>query len=80
MSKILNNNAKLELLQFDQDKELNCFKFREKKYQCSEITEVDYNHLYPCSVLPGILYGLVKVHEPVTDQRPYFRSILLKIS
>ena len=37
MYKMLNSNAKFEMLQFDHDKGTQfCFKFREKKYQCSE--------------------------------------------
>ena len=50
-----------------------------KKNQCSEITEVDYNYLYPCSSCPGI-YGLAKVQKPVTDQRPSLQPILWGIS
>ena len=52
MSKILNNNAKLEMLQFDHDKELNYILNLEKKNVLKElknkeeITEVDYNHVY----------------------------------
>ena len=36
MYKILNNNAKFEMLQIYHDKELNCLKFRVKNCQCSE--------------------------------------------
>ena len=54
MSKILNNNAKFEMLQFDHDKELNYILNLEKKIinvlkdlnNEEDITEVDYN---PCS-------------------------------
>ena len=72
MSKILNNNAKFEMLQFDHDKELNNILNLEKKNikvlkdlkNKDEITEADYNHLYPCGSRPGILYGMAKdIHE-----------------
>ena len=77
MCKILNNKAKFELLQFDHDQDLNFVLNLEKKsYQCSEITEV---HLYPCSSCPGI-YGLAKVHTPMTDQHASLRPIILAIS
>ena len=75
MSKILNNSAKFEMLQFDHGKELNYILNLEKKIinvlkdlnNKEEITEVDYNHLYPCGSRPGILYDMAKVHKPVTD-------------
>ena len=62
MSKVLNNNAKFEMIQFDHDKELNYVLNLEKKMinvlkylnNKGEITEVDYNHLYPCGSRPGI--------------------------
>ena len=62
MSKILNNNAKFEMLQFDHDKELNCILNLEKKNiyvlkdlkNKEEITEVDYIHQYPCGSRPCI--------------------------
>ena len=62
MSKILNNNAKFEMIQFDHDKELNYVLNLEKKMinvlkylnNKGEITEVDYNHLHPCGSRPGI--------------------------
>ena len=79
MSKILYNKTKFETLQFDQDKELNYVFIvlnLEKKIiivvenlnNKEEITEVDYNHPYPCGSYPGIVYGLAKVHKPVTDR------------
>ena len=64
MCKILNNNAKFELLQLDHG---------------SEITEIDYNHLYLCSSRPCIC-SLTKVHKPVTDHCSSLRPILLAIS
>ena len=75
MYEILNNNAKFEMLQFDHDKEFNYVLNLEKKIinvlkylnNKEEIIEVDYNHLYPCSSRPGILYGMAKEHQPVTD-------------
>ena len=74
MFQILNNNAKFEVLQFDHDEELNCFKFRENNSNVwkdlnnkEEITEVNYDYLNPCDSRPGKLYGLAKVHKPVTD-------------
>ena len=78
MYKILNNNAKFEMLQFDHDKEFNYVLNLEKKVinvlkdlnNKEEITEVDYNYLYPCGSRPGILYGTAKVHNPVTDRCP----------
>ena len=70
----------LNCFKSDHDKELNFVLNLEKKYyQCPEITEVDYNHLYPCSSRPGI-YGLTKVHKPVTDQHASLQLILLAIS
>ena len=83
MSKILNNNAKFEMLQFDQDKELNYILNLEKKIinvlkdlnNKEEITEVDYNH-QPWASRPGILYHMIKVHKPVTDRSPSLRLIL----
>ena len=75
MSKILSNNANFEILQFDHDEELNYVLNLEKKNinvlkdlnNKEKITEVDYNHLYPCDSRPDILYGLARVHKPVTD-------------
>ena len=72
MYKILNNNAKFEILQFDHDnyvlnlenKIINVLKDLSNK---EEITEFDYKHLYPCRPRPGILYGMAKMHKPVTD-------------
>ena len=83
MYKILNNNAKFEMLQFDHDKELNYVLNLEKKIinvlkdlnKKEEITEVDYIHLYPYGSRPGILYGMAKVHKPVVDRCPSFRPI-----
>ena len=45
-----------------------------------EITEADYNHLYLCDSCPGILYGMAKVHKPVTDRCPSFRPTLSAIN
>ena len=42
MYRILSNNIKFEMLQFDHNKELKDLNNKE------EITEVDDNHLYPC--------------------------------
>ena len=75
MSKILNNNGTFEMLQFDHDKEFSYILNFEKKIidflkdleNKEEITEVDYNHLHPCSSRPGILYGMAKVHKPVIN-------------
>ena len=75
MPKILNNNAKFEVLQFDHDKELNYILNLEKKIidvlkdlkNKEEIAEVDYNHLYLCGSCPGIFYGMAKVHKPVIN-------------
>ena len=64
MCKIINNNAKFELLQFDHG---------------SEIIEIDYNHLYLCNSRPWIC-SLTKVHKPVADHCSSLRSILLAIS
>ena len=76
------------MLQFDHDKELNYVLNLEKKIvnvlkdlnKKEEITEVDYNHLYPCGSRPGILYGMAKVHKPVADRCPSFRPILSAIN
>ena len=72
MSKILNNNARFEMLQFDHDKELNYFLNLEKKLvdvlKDLKNKEVDYNHLYPCSFNLDILYGIAKVNKPVINQ------------
>ena len=88
MPKTLNNNAKFEVLQFDHDKELNYILNLEKKIidvlkdlkNKEEITEVDYNHLYPCDSRPGILYGMAKVHKPVINRCSSFRPILSAIN
>ena len=88
VSKILNNNAKFEMLQFDHDKELNYILNLEKKIinvlkdlnNKEEITEVNYNHLHPCGSRPGILCGMAKVHKPVTDRCPSLRPILSAIN
>ena len=45
-----------------------------------EITEVDYNQLYPCGSRPDILHGLPKVHTPVIDRCPFLRPILSAIN
>ena len=63
-----------EILQFDHDKEFNYVLNLEKKIinvlkdlnNKEEIKEVDYSHLYSCSSHPSILYGMAKVHKPVT--------------
>ena len=88
MSKILNNNAKFQMLQFDHDKELNYILNLGKKIidvlkdlkNKEEITEVDYNHLYPCDSRPGILYGMAKVHKPVINRCSSLRPILSAIN
>ena len=91
MSKILYNKTKFETLQFDQDKELNYVFIvlnLEKKIiivmedlnNKEEITEVDYNHPYPCGSCPGIVYGLAKVHKPVADRCPSLPPILSAIN
>ena len=75
LSKFLNNITKFELLQSDHDKELNYILNLKKKIinfltdfnNKEKITEVDYNHLYACCSCSGILYGLAKVHKPLTD-------------
>ena len=45
-----------------------------------EITEVDYNHLYPCGSRHGIFHGLPKVHTPVIDRCPSLGPILSAIN
>ena len=83
MSKILNSNAKFQMLQFDDDKELSYIFNLEKKIinvpkdlkNKKGITEVDYNHLYPCGACSGILYGMAKVHKPVINRCPSLRPI-----
>ena len=69
MSKILNNNPKFQMLQFDHNKKLSYVLNLEKKKGVNvlkdlsnkeEITEVDYNHLCPCGSHPGILYCMAK--------------------
>ena len=45
-----------------------------------DVTEVDYSHLYPCGSRPGILYGMAKVHKPVTDRCPSLQPILPAIN
>ena len=89
MSKIFNNSAKFEILQFDHDhQELNYILNLEKKNinvlkdpnNKVEVTEVDYSHLYPCGSRPGILYGMAKVHKPVTDRCPSLQPILPAIN
>ena len=88
MSKILNSNAKFEMLQFDHDKELNYILNLKKKMinvlkdlnNKEEITEDDYNHLYHCGSCPGILYGMAKVHKPVTYRCPSLQPILSAIN
>ena len=72
------------MLQFDYDKELNYILNLEKEIinvlknfnNKEEITEVDSNQLYLCGSRPGILYGMAKVHKPVTDRCASFRPIL----
>ena len=86
MSKVLNNNAKFELLQFDHDKELNYILNSEKKIidalkdlkNSEEITEVDFNHLYSSGSHPGIF--MAKVHKPVINRYPSLRPILSAIN
>ena len=88
MSKILNKNAKFEMLQFDRDKELNYILNLEKKNiyvlkdlkNKEEITEVDYLHQYPCGSRPGILHGMAKVHKPVINWCPSLLPILSAIN
>ena len=88
MYKMLNNNVKFEMLQFDHYKEPNYVLNLEKKIinvpkdlnNKEEITKVDYNQLYPCGSCRGILYGMDEVHKPVTDQYPSFRPILSAVN
>ena len=88
MSKTLNNNVMFEIFQFDHDKELNYILNLQRKIinvlkdltNKEEITEVDYNHPYPCGSRPGILYGIAKVHKPVTDRCLSLRPIISLIN
>ena len=88
MSKILNNNAKFEMLQFDHDKELNYTLNLEKKIihvlkdlqNKEKIREVCYNHLYHCGSRPGILYRMAKVHRTAINRFPSLRPILSSIN
>ena len=48
---------------------------RDKK----EISIKQYNNLSPSGSRPGIMYGLAKVHETVTDDLLSFRPILSAI-
>ena len=76
------------MFQFDHDKELNYTLNLEKEIinvlkdlnNKEEITEVDYNYLYPCGSRPGILDGMAKMNKPVTDRCPSLRSILSAIN
>ena len=76
------------MFQFDHDKEFNYVLNVEKNIinvlkklnNKKEITEVDYNNLYPCGSRPDTLYGLTKVHRPMTYQCPSRRPILSTIN
>lgn len=57
------------MFQIDHDKDFNyVVNYRKeviivlKDLNKDEITEVDYNHMYPSGCLSGILYGFVNVH------------------
>ena len=88
MSKILNNNAKFKMLQFDHGKEQNYILNLEKNINNvlkglknkEETTEVDYNHPYPCDSCPRILCGMAKVQKPLINRCPSPRPILSAIN
>ena len=88
MSKILNNDAKFEMIQYDHDKELNYILNLEEKIinflkdlkHKEEFAKVDYNHLYPCGSRPGILYGMTKVQKPLINRCPCPQPILSAIN
>ena len=75
------------MLQFDHNKELNYVLNLQKKIinvledlnNKEEITDVDYNHLYPCGSCPGILYLMAELRKLVADRCPFFRPILSAI-
>ena len=74
------------MLQFNHDKELNYVLKLDKKIinieinlkNKEEITEVDYNHLYPFGTCLSILYGLAKMYKPLADRwllfHPFFQQ------
>ena len=88
MSKILNNNAKFKMLQFDHGKEQNYILNLEKNINNvlkglknkEETTEVDYNHPYPCDSCPRILCGMAKVQKPLINRCLSPRPILSAIN
>ena len=88
MFKILNNNAKFQMLQFDHGKEQNYILNLEKNINDvlkglknkEETTEVDYNNPYPSESRPRILCGMAKVHKPVINRCPSPRPILSAIN
>ena len=45
----------------------------------NEISEKNYDNLYPSGSKPGILYGLGKIHKALEDGIPAFRPILTAI-
>ena len=87
MAKILSKNAKFEVLQFDHDKGLNYVLNLKKKVinvlndlnNKEEITEVDYNHPYPCSSRPGKLYG-VAINTPPYQRVKFLVSLLIPLT
>ena len=44
-----------------------------------EISEKEYELIYPRGSRPDILYGSPKIHKPVISNCPKFRPILLTI-
>ena len=42
----------------------------------NEITEKNYDNVYPSSSQRGILYGLGKIHKALEDRIPSFRPIV----
>ena len=43
------------------------------------LTNKEYDSIYPTGSRPGILYDSAKVHKPIIDNSPFFRSILSAI-
>ena len=87
LNRILDETSKFKRLHLEEGKILNHIihteqriidLFKSLKNQ-NEISEKNYDNLYPSGSKPGILYGLGKIHKALKEEIPTFRRILSAI-
>ena len=84
VNRILDDTSKFKRLHLEEGKVLNHIIHMEQPIidllkslkNRNEISEKNYNGLYPSGSKPGILYGLGKIHKALEDGIPTFRPIL----